>query len=229
MLVSKIACVFSLSPHNLYNQTMDTFSYLLSGALFGIVAGITPGPLLIYVITQTMRHDRKVGFLLATVPVYTDFPIVCLSVFLLAKISSYSYILGAISIAGALFICWLSYESITAKGVEIETAKKGERSLRKGVVNNLLNPHPYIFWITVGAPNTLKANQHSLLSAVLFVLGFYLLLVGSKIVVVLIVDRSKTFLKSRVYIYIIKALGASLLLFAVLFFRDGLKLLGLFE
>jgi threonine/homoserine/homoserine lactone efflux protein len=207
---------------------MNTFSHLLSGALLGAAAGITPGPLLILVITGTMRHNRRAGILLATVPVYTDRPVVCLSVFLLAKISGYSFILGAVSLAGALFICWLAYESITAKGVEIGAGKHDERPLRKGIITNLLNPHPYLFWITVGAPKTLKAYGHALISAVLFVLGFYLLLVGSKIAVALVVDRSKAFLKSRAYLYIIKALGIALLVIAVLFFRDGLRLFGLF-
>jgi len=201
--------------------------FFISGMLFGLVAGIIPGPLLTLVITETIKHNKKMGIFVAAVPVVTDIPIVFLSVYVLAKLSSFHFILGTISILGALFIGYLAYESITVKGIEIVPQKDEAHSFRKGFITNILNPHPYLFWITIGAPNVLKAYTLNFLSAVFFVSGFYLSLVGSKIIVALIVDKSKTFLKSKVYVYIIKFLGLALLTFAVLFVKEGLKYFGI--
>ena len=51
-------------------------------------------------------------------------------------------------------------------------------SLRRGAVVNLLNPHPWVFWITVGAPILGDAGPAG---AVAFLVPFYALLIGAKI------------------------------------------------
>ena len=71
------------------------------------------------------------------------------------------------------------------------------RSMRKGLMANLLNPHPYLFWFVIGAPTLLKAWTTSLLAAVLFLIGLYVCLVGSKILIAWLVARSRRFLQSR--------------------------------
>jgi threonine/homoserine/homoserine lactone efflux protein len=89
-----------------------------------------------------------------------------------------------------------------------------------------LNPHPYLFWVTVGAPLILKAGEDSLLSPLMFVSCFYLLLVGSKMFLALIVGKSSTFLTSRGYIYVMRILGGMLAVFALFLFKDALIFLG---
>jgi len=201
-------------------------TFLISGALLGLAAGISPGPLLTLVISETLKHSRKEGIIIASAPVLTDVPIILLSVFILKKLSGFNFVLGSISILGAFFIAYLAYESFTIKGIELDLQNIKIQSLGKGIITNILSPHPYLFWMTIGAPTMLKAFRISPISALSFILGFYLFLVGSKITTALIVDKSKKFLQSRTYIYIIRALGVVLLLFAILFFRDGLKLFG---
>ncbi|MFZ5907570.1 MAG: LysE family translocator [Nitrospirota bacterium] len=204
----------------------DSLPFLLSGVLFGLVAGISPGPLLALVISETLSHSRREGILVALAPILTDVPIVLASVMLLAKLSYSPMILGTISILGALFIGHLAYESITVKTGASNLQNIRPHALRKGIIANFLSPHPYLFWITVGAPMVLRAYTATLLSAFLFVLGFYVLLVGSKIFVAVVVDKSRDFLKSRAYVYTIRLLGFVLLIFAALFLKDGLRLLG---
>ena len=207
---------------------MESIQFLISGVIFGLFAGISPGPLLTLVISETLRLNIKAGIAIAVAPVLTDVPIVIASIFILTKVADFHFILGIISIAGAVFIGYLAYESIRAKVVEADVPGTGARALRRGVIANFLNPHPYLFWIAVGAPTVLKAYRTNLLSAFLFVSSFYLFLVGSKILIVLLADKSKTFLKSSAYIYTVKSLGVILLLIAVLFIKDGLKYFGVF-
>ena len=91
---------------------------------------------------------------------------------------------------------------------------------------NLLNPHPYLFWFVIGAPTLLKAVNESVLAAALFVVGLYVCLVGAKVLVAWLVARSRSFLKSRGYLYVSRLLGIALAVFALLFLRDGLGFLG---
>ncbi|OGW40026.1 MAG: hypothetical protein A2Y97_09780 [Nitrospirae bacterium RBG_13_39_12] len=206
---------------------IESIPFLISGIIFGLAAGISPGPLLTLVISETLKHNKKEGIKVAIVPVLTDLPVVFISVFILAKLSSSNLILGTISILGALFIGYLAYESIFVKGMELNLQEVKPQSLRKGVITNFLNPHPYLFWIVVGAPTVIKAHSVSLQSVLLFIIGFYLFLVGSKVTVALLVDRTRGFLKSNAYFYTIRLLGIILLIFAGLFVKDGLKFFGL--
>jgi len=203
--------------------------FFVTGILLGLSAGIVPGPLLTLVISETVRHNKKAGILAALAPVVTDLPIILISVFILLKLSHFNEVLGTISICGALFISYLAYENITVKNVYVSEQKSGAQSLKKGVITNFLSPHPYLFWMVVGAPIMMKAYQVSIASVAVFIAGFYVFLVGSKIMVAFLVERSKTFLKSTGYIYTIRILGGILIIFAGIFFRDGLRFFGLIQ
>jgi threonine/homoserine/homoserine lactone efflux protein len=206
---------------------IEPLLFLMSGSVLGLAAGISPGPLLTLVVSETLRQNRKAGMAIAISPVLTDIPIVTASVLVLTKLSGSGFVLGTISILGAVFMGYLAYENITVKESEISVLPAKEASLRKGIIANVLSPYPYLFWMTVGAPTVLKAYGESVLSASLFIGGFYVLLVGSKIFVALLVDKSRSFMRGPVYIAVIRALGFILLLLAAFFIKDGLKLFGL--
>jgi threonine/homoserine/homoserine lactone efflux protein len=205
---------------------VESLPFLISGIVFGFVAGILPGPLLTLVISETLKHNRKEGILVASAPLITDIPIVFLSIFIISKLAHFHYVLGAISFCGALFIGYLAYESITVKGIDINLQKIKAQSLRKGIITNFLSPNPYLFWIAVGAPIVLKGYKISILASLFFITGFYLFLVGSKVIIALVVDRAKAFLKSTAYLAIIRILGFILVIFCLIFIKDGLKYFG---
>jgi len=60
-----------------------------------------------------------------------------------------------------------------------------------------------------------------------FIGSFYVMLVGSKIILAVLVGRSKSFLSGTLYIYTMRFLGLVLCMLALLLFRDGLKSLGI--
>ncbi len=206
---------------------IQSAAFLFSGIIFGLVGGLSPGPLLTLVISETLKHNRKEGIKVAVAPLITDLPIVLVTVFILSRLSKFNSILGTISLLGALFLMYLAYESITVKGIDLDLQKVRARSLKKGIITNFLNPHPYLFWFAVGAPTIIKAYALNLVSVVFFIIGFYSCLVGSKIAVALIVEKSKSFLKSNVYIFTIRILGLLLFIFSILFFKEALKLFGI--
>lgn len=205
------------------NET--TFHYLALACLLGFSAGISPGPLLTLVVTQTLKHSKTEGIKVALSPLLTDLPIVLLTLFVFSQLAQFNLVLGLLSLAGGLFVAHLGYDSIRAQGLEFSLTNSSSRSLQKGIIANFLSPHPYLFWGTVGMPYVFKAYQVSLLSAALFFAGFYCCLVGSKITVAVIVSHTKPLISSRIYIVIMRILGILLLLFAVLFVIDGINYL----
>ncbi len=203
------------------------FTFLFSGVVFGLSAGLSPGPLLTLVISETLKHDIKEGIKVSIAPVLTDLPIVMFTILVLSRLSNMLPLLGVVSLLGSAFLIYLGYEGISFKGVDIDLEEAKPQSIRKGVIANFLNPAPYLFWFTIGAPLVLKALHLGIFPASAFILGFYVFLVGSKVLVAVVVGKSRFFLKSRNYIYTIRLLGIILLVFAVLFIIDGLELFGI--
>jgi len=200
---------------------------LTMGTLLGLSAGFAPGPLLTLVISETLQHDIKSGVKVALAPIITDLPIIILTIFVLSKLSNFHVILGVISIIGGFFILFLGYGNICTKGIDLTIQNNAPKSLTKGVLANALSPHPYLFWFSVGAPTMTKAMSQNISVPLAFIISFYVFLVGSKIVLAILVGKSKSFLIGNAYKNIMRFLGLILCILAIVLFRDGIKLLGI--
>ena len=64
-----------------------------------------------------------------------------------------------------------------------------------------------MFWLTVGAAILAKAMAQGWLVAAAFLFGFYLLLVGSKVMVALLAGRSRDLLAGQPYRVVMRVLA----------------------
>jgi len=204
-------------------------SFIALGTVLGLSAGFAPGPLLTLVISETLQHDVKSGIKVALAPIITDLPIIAATLYLAKQLSSFDNILGIISLIGGSVILYMGYTALINRGVKLNLDQAPPKSLSKGMLVNVLSPHPYLFWLTVGATIISNAMEISITTVAVFLCSFYLLLVGSKIVMAILVGKSKTFLSGNGYIYIMRSLGVALSVFALIMFYDGLKLLQLIQ
>jgi len=170
---------------------------LASGAFLGLSCGVAPGPLLALLLAQTLRHGPGEGCKIALTPLVTDAPIIVVALVVAAKLAELRPLLGLVSLAGGAFVLYLAWDSFRPVRVGAETPSEPPRSWFKGIVTNLLSPHPWLFWLTVGAAILARAIAQSWLVAVAFLFGFYLLLVGSKVGVALMAGRSRDLLAGR--------------------------------
>jgi threonine/homoserine/homoserine lactone efflux protein len=200
---------------------------LIAGILLGLSSGLAPGPLLALVLSQTLRHGAREGCKIALSPLLTDVPIIALALFAATKLGELHLALGLVAFAGGAFVLYLAWDTFRPAPVNLDSPAEPPRSWFKGVVTNLLSPHPWLFWLTVGAATLARALMQSWMAAAAFLFGFYLLLVGSKIVVAVLVARSRNFLTGRTYHALMRVLALLLVVFAVLLFREGLKQLAL--
>lgn len=201
------------------------WSAFLSGCVLGASCGVAPGPLLTLVIRETLSGGAGAGVRVAAAPLITDFPIIALCVSALGAVAGSGGILGGISLLGGAFVLYLAWDSWRAQPPDLDSAPVRSRSLAKGVLTNILSPHPYLFWVAVGAPILLTGWRVDPLVPFAFLAGFYLLLVGSKLAVALLVGRSRAFLTGGAYRVVLRTLACAMAVFAVFLFRDGWRLL----
>ncbi|MCF6266889.1 MAG: LysE family transporter [Desulfuromusa sp.] len=200
-------------------------NFFIIGAILGLSAGFAPGPLLALVVSETLQHNIRAGIKVALAPIVTDLPIVVVSLLILAKLSNFHTALGAISLGGGLFLLLLGYQSLKGQGVALNVQEVSPKSLCKGILTNFLSPHPYLFWLVVGAPTMTNAMSSHPFAGVAFIGSFYFCLVGSKIGLAVLVGKSKSFLNGSTYLAIMRSLGVLLVVLAGVLFYDGLKLL----
>ena len=197
---------------------------------FGLSGGLSPGPLLTLVVAETLARGRRAGLAVAAAPLFTDGPIITAAVLLLGRIESSEPALGILNLAGGALLASYGIAGLRGGEGRVEEVRAENRvwgSLGKGVAVNLLNPSPYLFWLTVGAPLLLRAHDAGWMVAAAFLVAFYLGLVGSKAVLAIMVARSRSVLRGRGYLLANRLLAVVLLIYAALFIREGvLRLIG---
>lgn len=154
--------------------------YLLQGLTLGFTASATPGPFLAYLLSQTLKNGWKRTLPATLAPLLSDGPIIALVLLILTQTPT--WLLKALQIAGGIFILYLARGAyLSFKHFEPDTPYGGQanrKNLFEATIMNLLNPNPYIFWGSVGGPLLLKGWRESPAHGAIFILGFYLLLVG---------------------------------------------------
>ncbi len=205
----------------------ESLGYLAAGAALGLSAGLSPGPLLTLVLAQSLAHGAREGIKIAFSPLFTDTPILIAAILGMSFLSAHPAVMGVVSLTGAAVVAGFALDCFRSRAAVLPDAALRPDSLKKGVLTNFLNPHVYLFWTTVGAPTVILAYESGPLAPALFLGGFYFCLIGSKITLAVFTARFKGFLKSRGYLILMRLLGLALVVFALLFARDGLRFLGI--
>ena len=76
----------------------------LAGITLGLIEGIKPGPLLTMVIKETLSGGLRAGAWTAAAPIFTDGPLVIISLFAATWFATQPFALFTISIIGGLFL-----------------------------------------------------------------------------------------------------------------------------
>ncbi len=200
--------------------------FLILGIMLGLPSGFAPGPLLALVISETFRHDMSSGIKVAIAPLLTDLPLLLVTFFILSELAAFHRVLGAISLVGGGVIFLMGIQGILSKKGDLAKEIKAPASLAKGMLANVLSPHPYLFWFSVGGPIMTRAAGHGMDALAGFICGFYVMLVGAKIAVAVLAGQSKSFLTGNGYIFVLRFFGLVLCGFSLILFRDGLRLIG---
>lgn len=210
---------------------MDSaLGFIAAGVAYGLGAGVAPGPLLALVLAESVRRGPAAGVQVAVAPLLTDPPIILLSLLLYVRIAEPGPLVGIVALAGGGVLLYLAAGILKpapplprpAAGPSSGTGPRRFGPLGRGVAANLTNPHPYLFWLTVGAPTLARARGEGDLAAAGFLGGMYLCLVGAKVLAAVAAGRGRDRLGSRHQLLLLRVLAGSLVLLGARSLWDGL-------
>lgn len=196
---------------------------LLLGISLGFSAGISPGPLLTLVLTTTLRHGFLSGVRVAASPLITDGPIIFICVLVISSLPA--AVATALTLGGAAFLVFLGIETLRGapRATLQSAAVQPGRDLLRGAMVNILSPHPWLFWLAVGGPIVTDAWELHPARSGAFLLGFFGLLIGSKVALAGAAAAGRAKLTDSGYQRLLIIAGSLLLLSGVLLAIHDLK------
>lgn len=193
-------------------------SYLFTAVILGLSSGLSPGPLLILLVSETLKHGLWAGLKVSLAPVFSDLPIVLICYLVLQQLQELDGVMAVISGLGGLLLLYMGYQTFKVALHPVEINAKGKPSgLKQAVLVNFLNPSPYLFWLLVGMPTVLAAKADSIGWALGFVAVFYTLMVASKAGLAILLSRSRRYIRGRTYSWTLRALALGLALYGLVF------------
>ena len=174
---------------------LTLFPFLLQGASLGLTASISPGPLLIYLISQSLTGGWKRGAIVAIAPLVSDIPLIIVILVLLDHVTP--FFLRLISIVGGIYLIYLAWNLFKSwhqnRGLYLDEKSEFRHNLGRAILVNYLSPGPYMFWTLVNGPLLLQALHVSIMHGIVFLISFYALFIGSMITLVSIFSQAQRF------------------------------------
>lgn len=196
-------------------QTDLILALAAAGVTLGIFEGIRPGPLLTMVIRETLTGGWSAGARAASAPIFTDGPLIIISIFLSGWVAEQPSILFMISLLGAGFLVWFGIDCFRIEPPDPEIAQEPVTgSFKRGVMTNLLNPNVYVFWFLIGGPLMATAADEEPLAPVAYALSFLILIIIVKVTIAYFFDRTRGRLSPRGYRLALGVCGIGMFAFA---------------
>jgi len=167
--------------------------YILQGIGYGFAAGVQPGPLQTYIISQTLTKGWRRALPAAFAPLISDGPII--AVCLLAVSQFPLWLQRFLYIASGLFVLYLAYGAFqTWKNFDpnLPSTEAGpQKNILKAALVNILNPGPYIFWTLVTGPILLAGWRETPAHGLGFIAGFYFTMILSLVTIILLFGTTR--------------------------------------
>lgn len=191
-------------------------SLSVAGVALGVIEGIKPGPLLTMVIRETLSGGLRAGVWTAAAPIFTDGPLIIVSLVAASWISTRPSILIVISILGAAYLLKMGLECFSIEPPSSDLAEVDvSDSFKRGVLTNLLNPNVYIFWFLIGGPLMASVADEEPLAPVAYAVTFLVSIIIVKSIIALAFDRTRGNLSRRSYSIMLSLCGVAMIFFAI--------------
>lgn len=210
---------------------------LLAGLVLGLGSGVSPGPLLALAISTTMRRGLRAGLAVVAAPLVTDTLFIVLTVTVISQLPA--TVIAALSLVGAAVIGWFAWENAReARRADIAALRtepastSGNRLTRltrhpllQAATVNVLNPAPWLFWISAGAPLLIGFADQSWSLVLAFLIAFYIAIIGSKALLVVAIAAGRHRLSTRGYRMILAGVAIMLAVLAIGLAINGVRTL----
>jgi len=189
---------------------------IIAGVSLGIIEGIKPGPLLTMVIRETLSGGIRAGARTAAAPIFTDGPLIIISLFAANWFASNSIVLAVISILGSFFLMKMGVECFSINPPTIQDNNYDyTTSFKRGILTNLLNPNVYIFWFLIGGPLMARAAIKEPLAPIGYAISFLVAHTVVNIMIAYFFDRTRGQNSNSYYKISLSICGFAMILFSV--------------
>jgi len=185
-----------------------------------LLLNLSPGPDLIFIISQTSKRGIRSGFAAVTgiwlgTFVHVIFAALGLSAILMTSAMAFSIVKWV----GATYLIWLGLQAIRSKGMNLETSNTSEdtnqkKTFRQGIFVSLLNPKVAVFFLAF-LPQFVEP-QAGAVSYQLFLRGSLIIVIAAfvEIPVIFISSKLLKYLNQnpKVSIWMDRSLGSLLIL-----------------
>ena len=195
--------------------------YALAALIFGLTAGLKPGPLALVIIQQSLEHGARAGMRASLAPIFTDGPIIAAVFLLFGAVRDLTPLAAALSVAGGAYLLWVAWKIAFPRERGPAAAGEPPRSLSLAIKTNLLNPNPYLFWFTVGGSYVVLGTTAQ---SVLFVTLSIGTLVLTKMAIAWSAARFRSALEGAAYRRVMRGLALLLGGFGVTLWVKGYQL-----
>lgn len=197
---------------------VTSFLVALSGAA-------SPGPVLTVVISETLKHKAKAGFLMIVGHSLLELVIVAALIFGLRGFLKNETVVRTVGILGGAFLLVLSFNILrgslthqTSFNLEEEKKKSSKiGSTSKGILVSLSNPYWTLWWLTIGANYVFLSLKRGLAGLSFFYTGHILADFAWYGLVIFAVTSSRQIVSDSVYRGILIACGIFLGLLGLCF------------
>ena len=198
-----------------------------AGLVLGVVEGIKPGPLLTMVIRETLSGGLRSGLWTAAAPVFSDGPLIVVSIFAATWMATNASVLLAITVAGAIFLAKMGLECFRMEMLAVDNGPTvaSTASFLRGITTNLLNPNVYVFWFLIGGPLMASVVDEELLAPVAYAVSFLVSIILTKATIAYLIHRASEGISATTYRRLLAGCGAVMLGFSAFYLRAAVRLL----
>lgn len=197
---------------------------LLLGAAFGLQGAIQPGPLMVVLVSESVRHGRKAGMKIGLIPLLTDPPVLLLALIVVASIPE--VFLGVISLLGAILLIRLG--RLGLRNDDPDDRYRAEPTAKKtfaaAVAFNFLNPNLYLYSFMINAPQVIACWNHGgFAPAVGYVAAFFAAIAAANALLAVLAGTFHRNAPVRFLLWLNRLLSSLMFLMAGLFLFRAAK------
>ena len=188
---------------------------IIVALILGAFAGAAPGPYTTMVIGTSLQRGFREGFKLALVPLVTDIIPLFLTVFILDALGFTA--LTMLGITGGTLIGMVGVRFIRHQG---PPAMEGEKPFQAATfghaaVSTFFSPSPWLFWLVLAGPMTVRALERNTSEAVVFVAILFAMNIGMATLLAWLVSHSRKIIAPRIRSRLLQAAGVGLIVAGV--------------
>lgn len=188
---------------------------IIVAIVLGAFAGAAPGPYTTMVMGTSLQKGFREGFKLALVPLVTDIIPLILSVFILDAFNWTA--LTLLGITGGTLIGMVGVRFIRHNG---PPGMDGQEPLQAATfshaaISTFLSPSPWLFWLVLAGPMTLRAMERSTAEAAIFVGILFVMNIGMATLVAWLVSNSRRIIAPQIRSRMLQVAGIGLLIAGV--------------